>query len=167
MEYTGYKCLELSDEELAGVYAGTYGADAFARNEYGIILDKDQKPIEYVKFDGSRLVRVGFPTITNTMDGTIKPRNMEQVCAMDLLKDRNVPVKVLRGVYGSGKDFLMFNAAMELLEAGKFNKLVYLRPHIDVADMPALGALPGDANEKLAWTLAPLYDKTGGEFMIN
>lgn len=40
---------------------------------------------------------------------------------------------------------------------------MFVRPNIGVRGLPDIGALPGTADDKLAWTLAPLYDKVGGE----
>lgn len=80
-----------------------------------------------------------------------------------LVENDRSKIKILRGVYGSGKDLLMANAALELVEKGKFEKIIFVRPHVTVGGLPEIGHLPGTAEEKLAWTLAPLYDKFGGE----
>jgi predicted ribonuclease YlaK len=50
-----------------------------------------------------------------------------------------------------------------LVENGKFDKIVFVRPNVSVRGLPEIGALPGTADEKLSWTLAPLWDKVGGE----
>ena len=64
----------------------------------------------------------------------------------------------------------MLAAALQLIEKKKFDKMVFLRPNVGVKGLPDIGALPGTADEKLAWTLAPLWDKVGGqegiEFMM-
>ena len=60
------------------------------------------------------------------------------------------------------KDFLMLNQALEYIESGMFNKIVYVRPNVTVANVPDIGYLKGSLEEKLEWTLAPLYDKVGG-----
>ena len=79
----------------------------------------------------------------------IYPRNIEQVCAIDLLKDRNKPVKVLLGTFGSGKSYLAVNATLEALYKGEFDKIVWVRNNVRVADTPDIGILPGDLNSKL------------------
>ena len=50
-----------------------------------------------------------------------------------------------------------------MIEKGKFDKLVFIRPNVSVRGLPEIGALPGTADEKLSWTLAPLWDKVGGQ----
>lgn len=61
------------------------------------------------------------------------------------------------------KDLLMLGEALTQLSRGKFDKIIFLRSNITVKELPDIGALPGTADEKLAWTLGPLYDKVGGE----
>lgn len=61
------------------------------------------------------------------------------------------------------KDFLMLYHSLQLLEKGKFQKIVFIRPNHTVANVPDIGYLKGDVWEKLSWTLGPFYDKCGGE----
>ena len=82
---------------------------------------------------------------------------------MDMLIDKQSKVKLVQGVYGSGKDYLMLNQALSLIEKGKFQKIVFIRPNVTVANVPEIGYLKGTQEEKLAWTLGPFYDKVGGE----
>ena len=67
-----------------------------------------------------------------------------------MLQDRTSKVKIIRGVYGSGKDFLMVNAALSLVEEGVYDKIVFIRPNLTLKNMPSIGALPGDENDKLS-----------------
>lgn len=82
---------------------------------------------------------------------------------MDLLKSRDTKVKLIKGVYGSGKDYLMLSEALSLIDKGEFQKIIFIRPNVTVANVPDIGFLKGSEADKLAWTLAPLYDKVGGE----
>lgn len=107
-----------------------------------------------------------YPTISNSRRN-VTPRNEHQACAIDLLLTREVPVKLLLGRGGSGKDYLMTNAAMCLLERGKFKKIVYIRPNVTVGDIPDLGYLKGDMQAKLEWTMGPLIDKFGTKDDLN
>lgn len=56
----------------------------------------------------------------------------------------------------------MFNSALAQLLKGKFDKIVYIRPNVTVANVPDIGYLKGDMESKLGWTISPLYDITGG-----
>lgn len=161
--YNGYKELILSESELTQLYQGTFPADSFCENEYLIVCDKDNNPIDYYCKHNNALVKVKYPTIENMYVGKIKPLDAQQYCAIDLLRSREIPVKLINGVYGSGKDYIMFNEALSLIEKDKFDKIVFIRPNVTLANVPGIGYLPNGIEEKLGWTLAPLYDKIGGE----
>lgn len=162
--YNGYKELELSNDQFTQLYTdGCIKDYSFKENEYliakndeGVIVDK------FVQKEGI-LERVPFQTLKNGYLGTIKPRNPQQELAVDLLLDPDTKIKIIKGVYGSGKDYLMLSAALQLIEKGKFDKIIFIRPNVSVRGLPDIGALPGTADEKLSWTLAPLWDKVGGE----
>ena len=158
MEYKGYRVIS-DEKEIADFYQGDYPTEDILENEY-IIIDGIQKDF-YCKHNG-KIVSVEYPTLYHEIEGVIKPRNPQQQCAMDLLLNPESKIKLLRGVYGSGKDYLMRYGAIHLIERGKFNKIIFVRPHITVAGLPDIGALPGTAEEKLEWCLGPFYDMTGG-----
>lgn len=163
MDYTGYKILTLGNEDLNNFYNNHQLAEELAINEYAIIENEQHQIIDYYKWTGSELKRIKYPLIENIFSGKIKPKDPFQYCAIDMLQDRNVPVKLIRGVYGSGKDHLMFNEALSLINKGQFEKIVFVRPNVTLANVPQIGYLPNGVNEKLGWTMAPLYDKIGGE----
>jgi len=167
MEYLGYKEIEVNEDELAEFYAGLYDFSKIPElyiNEY--VLLKFGDTVEKICYQGNTVRRVRWPLINGSHEDEIKPRNIYQCLAIDLLQDPQTKVKLLRGVYGSGKDMLMTGAAMSLLEKGKFKKIIFIRPNVTVANVPDIGYLPGDTNEKLAWTLGPIMDKIGGEVKL-
>lgn len=161
--YKGYYEAEFTDAQLAQFYEHkTFYAADFYNNEY-IIVKNNGKIVDKFKCKGDRLERVLFKTIKSSFMGVIKPRNVEQELAFDLLDDESIRVKLVRGVYGSGKDFIMFAKALELIERGLYQKIIYIRPNVTVKNVPDIGYLPNNVYEKLSWTLGPLYDKVGGE----
>lgn len=91
----------------------------------------------------------------------IYPRNEEQVCAFDMIKDSTKPIKLITGRWGSGKTMILVTAALEALQLGKFDKIVWLRNNIDVKDTKDLGALPGEVIDKLLPFLGPFIDHAG------
>jgi len=54
----------------------------------------------------------------------ITPRNEEQVCAFDLMKDPTKTVKLLTGTWGTGKTLILVSAALEALKQGRFERIV-------------------------------------------
>jgi PhoH-like ATPase len=162
--YKGYKELELTNDEMAELYStGRVGDYLFKDNEYLIVKNADGEIVDKFQQKHGRLQQVRYQTLDNAYIGKIKPRNAQQELTIDLLLDPETKIKVIKGVYGSGKDYLMLSAALQLIEKGKFEKIVFVRPNVSVRGLPDIGALPGTADEKLSWTLAPLWDKVGGE----
>lgn len=146
-------------------------ANDFIENEYLLLEDLNGMVVDKFCFQNNNFRKIKFPIINNKYSKLIKPRNDQQVLALDMLQDRTTKVKLIRGIYGSGKDFLMLNQALEYIENGLFQKIIYIRPNVTVANVPDIGYLKGSADEKLEWTLAPFYDKVGGkegvEMLIN
>ena len=164
--YKGYQELIMDEEHLSQFYANPkeYCANLLRLNpnEYILLQDLSGTTIDVYKNSPEGPIAVRYPTINSRITGTLKPRNIKQKIAMALLQDTAVGVKLLRGVYGSGKDYLMLSQALHDIENGKFQKLVFIRPNVSIKDVPDIGYLKGDAYEKLSWTLGPFYDKVGG-----
>ena len=164
--YKGYQELIMDEEHLSQFYANPkeYCANLLRLNpnEYILLQDLSGTTIDVYKNSPEGPIAVRYPTINSRITGTLKPRNIKQKVAMALLQDAAVGVKLLRGVYGSGKDYLMLSQALHDIEVSKFQKLVFIRPNVSIKDVPDIGYLKGDAYEKLSWTLGPFYDKVGG-----
>lgn len=164
--YKGYQELIMDEEHLNQFYTNPkeYCANLLRLNpnEYILLQDLSGTTIDVYKNSPEGPIAVRYPTINSRITGTLKPRNIKQKVAMTLLQDAAVGVKLLRGVYGSGKDYLMLSQALHDIEVGKFQKLVFIRPNVSIKDVPDIGYLKGDAYEKLSWTLGPFYDKVGG-----
>jgi predicted ribonuclease YlaK len=171
-EYTGFKQVMLNDEELAKFY-GNLSDNKFECliNEYVIIEDSSGNVVDQLRWNGEIFVAVKPKVIDNEYVGKIKPRNIQQVLAMDLLMNTDITVKILGGQFGRGKDHLMIGTALDLIKKNKYEKLIFLRNNWELQDTKSLGAIPGGINEKLLPWAGILLDKIGGyasmEFMIN
>ena len=96
------------------------------------------------------------------MTGEIKPRNPQQLCAMDMLLNKDIPVKLITGKFGSGKSLLCITAALQAVQRGEFDKIIFVRNNVQVKDTDALGALPGSVMEKTLPYVMPFADHCGG-----
>ena len=94
---------------------------------------------------------------------TIRPLNIEQKMAFDLLQNPDIPVKLLTGVPGSGKDFLMFLHAWDLVKRGKKDKIIFIRNLVPFKDAPEIGFLEGSLQKKIEWGLGPITSVLGEE----
>ena len=85
----------------------------------------------------------------------IEPRNAEQTCAMDLLTDKHIQLIAITGKAGTGKTLLALAAALSQNE--DYEQIMLARPIVAMSNKD-LGALPGDAKEKVAPYMQPLFD---------
>jgi hypothetical protein len=87
MEYKGYKTILADDAELSKIYVGQYDTKELKENEYLIVEDNDHNPVDYFQLRDGILTPVKYPVIESNFAGQVKPRNPQQYCAMDLLKN--------------------------------------------------------------------------------
>ena len=137
--------LKCKVNEFAEIYEGTTLKDVltWTGNEY--------RPLKYKEIKNDFLGQ------------TIKPLNIEQKMAFDLLQNPNIPVKLLTGVPGSGKDFLMFLHAWDLVQKGKKDKIIFIRNLVPFKDAPEIGFLEGSLQKKIEWGLGPITSILGEE----
>ena len=109
-EYYGYRTISMKDNELSDFYANLYDVSFLKINEYGLI-ENNGEIIDTICYQGDTLRHVRWPIIKGRRED-LHPRNIYQSLAIDLLLDTKSKVKLLRGVYGSGKDLLMTTAAL-------------------------------------------------------
>jgi len=85
---------------------------------------------------------------------TIKAKSPGQEALIQAIDEKNLVVAL--GPAGTGKTYLAIAKAVEALEAGKVGRIVLSRPAVEAGE--SIGFLPGDAEDKLAPYLRPLYD---------
>ena len=104
---------------------------------------------------GERLVKVKESGHLEKVMG-IKPRNREQIFALDLLTNDSIPLVSLTGIAGSGKTFLTLMAGLDGINTKKYKRIVITRNIQPVGR--DIGFLPGDANDKMLPWIAPIMD---------
>ncbi len=85
----------------------------------------------------------------------IRPKNEEQMAAMDALMDPTIKCLSLQGSPGTGKTLLALAAA---LEQRRFYKQIYLARPIVPLNNKDIGFLPGDIKSKINPYMEPLWD---------
>ncbi|MFZ5475702.1 MAG: PhoH family protein [Myxococcota bacterium] len=93
-------------------------------------------------------------------------RNREQLFALDLLLDDNVPLVTLDGMAGTGKTLLAIACGLQrVADEKRYRRLVVARPIFPLGK--DIGYLPGTLDEKLNPWMKPIFDNldllTGGE----
>ena len=164
MDYKGYIEVEMNDNCLAQFYSNKdlWAGDLY-ENQYLLIKDSTGEIVDKYCRQNGELRQVLFCKLGGAFTGAIKPRNPQQACLFDMLKDKTSKIKLVTGRFGSGKTLAMTNAALELIEKGKFERIVWVRNNVSVKDAPEIGYLPGTEIDKLMPYVMPLADHAGGE----
>lgn len=162
--YTGYKIIDTTEDELARWYNNEIKANIWDLkiNEYGLIR-LNGEIVEKIKRTVNGIDVIKYKPIQTSFAGKIKPKNIKQELAFDMLQDSNTHFKCLTGCFGSGKDYLMINMALQLLEEHKYEKIIWIVQNYQVKDTKELGALPGEIHQKLNPFISILADKLGGQ----
>ncbi|WP_213318235.1 PhoH family protein [Chlamydiifrater volucris] len=124
-------------------------------NEY-FLLQEGERSSVLARYDVSVSKLVSLKALPDSVWG-IKPLNVEQKCALDLLLRDEVKLVTLIGQAGSGKTLLALAAAMhKVFDKGIYNKLLISRPIVPMGK--DIGFLPGIKEDKLAHWMQPIYD---------
>lgn len=164
-DYKGYIDYHFStDEEIADFYENMLvNSLGLLINQYAILYNSNGEMIDKVKWDGTCNKSISYKPISNDFVGKVKPRNIHQELCFDMLQDNKSTIKVIRGCFGSGKDYLMVTHAIQLIKQGKYDKLIWVRNNVEVKDTNPIGFLPNDMKSKLLPFAMPLADHLGGE----
>jgi len=162
--YKGFKNIVLETEsEHALLYErSTENRYNCLTNEYLILHNEAGEVIDKLKWTGSEYKPLAYKQLSNDYSGKIKPRNVHQELAFDMLQDCKTSVKALLGCFGSGKSYLMIASALQLVRSNKVDRIVYVRNNVEVKDSRPLGFLPGTSDEKLLPFAMPFADHVGG-----
>lgn len=162
--YKGYKTITVDDTEMAHFYQNlkTNMYDLLI-NQYLIVQNQQNEIIDKLIWNGETHKSISYKQINNDFTGKIKPRNIQQELAFDLLQDKNTTIKILTGVYGSGKDYLMTSTAIDLIRQKRYEKIMWVRNNIEVKNSKPIGFLPNGMKDKLLPFAMPMADHVGGK----
>ena len=167
--WDGYVYIEPTETQWIALYDENNHENIFDLqiNEYGVLTDRDKGIVAICRWDGTDYVQLGYKPIKSALLGHIQPRNVEQKCYFDLLQNPNIPIVNCVGRVGSGKTFLATAVALDMIEEGQYDKLIYVRNNFGVENTKDPGALPGDLEEKLRPFLGPLIDIVGDDIVVD
>lgn len=162
--WAGWSKYYPSEQEFAMLYTdpkmNILGAKV---NEY-CVLYQDTEVRDVLRWDGEEYKKLKYNNFRNTYLGkNIKPLNLQQKMAFDLLQNQDVTVKVITGVPGGGKDYIQILHALDMVNRGLFDRIIYVRNLIPFKDAPEIGFLAGDLEAKISWGLGPIRSILGEE----
>ena len=94
----------------------------------------------------------------------IRPRNLEQSFALDLVLNDEIKLATMVGKAGTGKTLIALAGGLhKVTEEGLYHKLLVSRPIFPLGR--DIGYLPGDVEQKLNPWMQPIFDNV--EFLMN
>lgn len=87
----------------------------------------------------------------------LRHKNVQQLMALDLLMNDNIPLVTLSGLAGSGKTLLALASGLcKTLDEQRYTKILVARPVVPMGK--DIGYLPGELEDKLRPWMQPIYD---------
>lgn len=163
-DYRGYKLIQLnSDDErdmetLAGFYENKFeNIFECLTNEY-IIIQVDDATKDMARWNGNKYVEL------MEVPDTVKALTDEQKLAIDLIMNRDIPIKVIYGFAGSGKTYLSVKLGLEMVKgyAPKYSKLILIRNPLGSGER--IGYLKGDKYDKIIDFYKPFQQHFNGDY---
>lgn len=146
-EYTGFKIVYLTDEELAFFYEHlNENIYDLKINQY-IAIGKDSEIIDCYCWNGESHKPVSHPNIRSKYFGFIKSKDCFQRMALHSIFQNQITM--LKGPAGTGKSYLALGSLFYMLEHGIIDKIIIFCNCLATDSAARLGFYPGSKDEKL------------------
>jgi len=166
--YNGWREIEVNDTVLDKFYTNKRLGeipsenDKFYPNEFVILRNKTSTKSAIAKYSAKEKSILPLYHQTAAPWG-LKPLNVHQKFAFELLLCDDIQLVTLIGVPGAGKTLVSLACGMQkVLEEKKFTKLFIARPVVPMGR--DIGYLPGSKEEKLTSWMGAIYDNF--EFLL-
>lgn len=160
IEYKGFKEFAGNTSQINSLF-NQYMNNCFNQldlvlNEYLIITNTDTGDTDEYKYKEDNLEPLVLPN-----SKIIKGMNSQQRCAIDLLHNDDIPIKVICGEFGSGKTYLSTRIAVnKVTREQKYDKVMFVRNPIGSGE--EIGFLPGTKEEKTCEYYNSIIDQLDG-----
>lgn len=169
-EYPGWKDCSPSEQELTTLYSMPHNNTLESNTNEFVKIYENGELKDVLFWTGTEYRNLKYKEFTTNLGERIKPRNLEQKMYLDLLQNKDIPVKLCIGKFGTGKSMLALNYALHEVQIGRFDKIIFVKNNLEVKGAGRLGTLPGGEIEKMAPWLRQIEDCIGPqayEDMIN
>jgi len=142
--YKGFIELNLNSDEITELFDNPNNSNyKFIENQYVIINEKGKRKSQEFRYSNGNLERLKLPD-----SKYIKGKNAQQRCTLDLLNNKDIPIKIIAGTYGSGKTHLTTKMGLyHVFEKGNYGTILLLRNPLGSGE--EIGFLKGDKEEKI------------------
>lgn len=129
-------------------------------NEYCEIYEGNELK-DVLRWDGEKYCNLKYRDMRTALGEVIKPRNLEQKMYFDMLQNKNIPIKCCVSSFGTGKSLIALTYALQEIQSGRFDKIVFVKNNLEVKGAGKLGTLPGDEISKQYPWLRQIEDHIG------
>lgn len=164
-KYVGYKTIKLNtdnndDMDILAKYYENKDVNIFncLVNEY-IIIKQNNITIETAMWNGEEYKSLKYSKCKN-----IIPKTDTQALAIDLILNKDIPVKTLFGSAGSGKTFLATKLALQMLKSPDYPYETLMLVRNPIGSGERIGFLKGDKDDKIKSFFNPFVQHFDGEF---
>ncbi len=158
--YKGWREISINSMDIDELYKNRQleiKSFTFYENEYVLIKSSNGSNASAIcKYDSAKKTVALLKDNFDAMG--IKPLNLEQKFAFDLLLNDNIKLVTLVGQAGTGKTLIALATALEktLKKEKTYERVLVARPIIPLGK--DIGYLPGSKNEKLSFWMQPIFD---------
>lgn len=147
-KYTGFKEIIMSsDDEMAYFYENLkQNIYSLLLNQFLIIKSPNSEIVDTYRWNGEEHVPLYKKSVKSIYFDKLKPKDIYQSCVVDSLM--NCTITAISGKAGSGKSLLALMVAMNLIETGKYDRLVVMFNPTKTRGSSDLGYYSGDFIDK-------------------
>lgn len=168
-EYKGYKEVSMTDSDMADFYThpdrNPFGCLV---NEYLLIKNTSGEIVDKRRWTGEVFAELYKKNIkTLTFGDKIKPKDVYQLMAIDSIM--NNTLTAITGAPGTGKTFIGLICATNLIESGKYDRIVALFNPTSVRGAAQMGYYSGSMVEKFCQSALGniLISKFGSRYAVD
>ena len=163
--YQGHREVVVSSDQIRQAFRDglRLEVDDGSANEYIGLVDRESETHTALgRFRKDTGLITAVPRMEEGVWG-IRPKNREQMCALDILLDDEVKVVTMVGKAGTGKTLLALAAGLKrTTDDQRYQRVLVSRPIFPLG--PDIGFLPGTVEEKLDPWMKPIFDNV--EFLL-
>lgn len=142
-EYNGWRKLYLTEQELLQLYENPQiNRFHLYINEYAKIYNGEEL-VDVLRWDGTEYTHLDFKDIRSHYMGNIRPLDMQQKMLFDMLQNKDIKVQMILGKFGCGKSFIALAHAIDFVQRGLYQGIIFIRNNYYLKDTKDIGALPG------------------------